>query len=682
MSTFDSRLSPYKSTDVDTQALVNRRAGETVQWHIHWYTPAITVALFVGGFMGAVAHHLFYKHLNGRPAENQLLMIRYGTALAFFTKATLVGTVILCYRQRIWHTFRKKAMTISAIDGLFAATEDPTSFRIGEMIKNAKLATLMALCSWLIPIASVLSPASLTSDMMTSSVSTHCPNVATLDFGREAVNNFRLDTDFPGSTLLYYNTTDINATTPGWFDYYDQPSKFMRRLAIIVVYLKEPRQYANASVEACGSGWNCTYSISFQAPGYKCEEVASSEHPNTDEIVAQGAPFNISLIAPEGDYVYYANVDLGDYEDPQVDTGRDGMPVHKGSFPDLLGVFQSEPVLWIGYAINTSQPYEPTSKKFKQWRNVHEAKIMKCVAHHTEYTFELNYTDGIQYTRRKQRNFLKPLVDTNITITSENHNKSTASPSSNYIRPNTDVPLYKRTAAYHAMGALFRNFLRGDISKGPDSPSPVTRSDISETRLVIPKTAYPVQDLQEQVQLMFEDMIITLLSERHLIVSTNISVPCSKSRTVNVYVYYPEGLWIGYAIVITVALLSMIIGAWSIFQNGVTSDTHFSRIMVTTRNPTIDRLSVGACLGGDPFPTDLKRAKLRFGVLVEDEPKEGQFGVLEHCTFGTVGETKDIVKYGKYAGLRRWSKGLNGEVGDRDEEKGMLEEAEEDAAVH
>lgn len=150
LSTLGSQFSPYKAVamDLDTQALVDRRAGELAQWKIHWYTPAMILVLFVGGLIGAVGHHYFYKSLDGRPAKNQLLMIRYGTALAFFTKSTLVGTVILCYRQRIWHTFRKKAMTLNAIDGLFSATEDITAFTILEMIRNAKLATLMALCSW------------------------------------------------------------------------------------------------------------------------------------------------------------------------------------------------------------------------------------------------------------------------------------------------------------------------------------------------------------------------------------------------------------------------------------------------------------------------------------------------------------------------------------------------------
>lgn len=138
-----------KTVDADTQALVDRRAGEIAQWHVHWTTPAIIISLFLAGVAAAVGHHLFYAHLNGHPATEQLKMIRYGTAMAFFVKSTLVGTVIMCNRQRIWRTFRTRAMTINGIDGLFSATEDPTQFFINwEMTRNGKLATFMAACSW------------------------------------------------------------------------------------------------------------------------------------------------------------------------------------------------------------------------------------------------------------------------------------------------------------------------------------------------------------------------------------------------------------------------------------------------------------------------------------------------------------------------------------------------------
>ena len=127
---------------------------------------------------------------------------------------------------------------------------------------------------------------------------------------------------------------------------------------------------------------------------------------------------------------------------------------------------------------------------------------------------------------------------------------------------------------------------------------------------------------------------------------------------------------VGYAIAVATTLFSIIVGSLAIWQNGVASDTLFSRILVTTRNPTLDHLSVGACLGGDPFPKELRETKLRFGVLIEDEPREGPLGRVEHCCFGTRGETVDIVRGNNYAGLRRWRR----EMGMEDEKSVLLDD--------
>ncbi|KAF2739003.1 hypothetical protein EJ04DRAFT_509158 [Polyplosphaeria fusca] len=663
-----SGLNFYKTRDADTQALVDRRAGELAQWHVHWSTPAIIAALFVGGVLGALGHHFFYAHLDGRPATEQLKMIRYGTALAFFVKSTLVGCVILCYRQRIWRTFRTKAMTINAIDGLFASTEDPTQFFMNwEMIRNGKLATLMAACSWLIPIASVLSPASLTSEVQTSYNLTRCSSVASLDFTHESLYNFRNESNFPGSSLVFYNTTDTHGKAPDYFDYYDQPSKNARRLAVLSTYLKKASHSENASIDSCGNGWNCTYSISFQGPGYNCDELANSSTP---DLAPGTAPFNLTTLAPQGDYLYYSSVDMGEYLNPQIETGDDGVPVPEPPYPETLGVFQAEPVLWIGYVINTSKPYDAASSQYKKkWGTVHEPKIFKCAAYHTNYTFEVRYNDSNQITKRLERKFIAPVVDTTMVIDPTDSSQTFPSPQSNFIRPQDDEK-YKLTAAHHAMGSLLRNFLRGSISY--KAPYFVTKSDISETRLMEAATSYPIHNLMQQIQEMYEDMILTLLSEPHLVVANKEDVPCQKSRTVNVYVYHAEGLWVGYAIVVAITFAFIFVGAWSIHQNGVASDTLFSRIMVTTRNPTLDRLSVGACLGGDPFPKELIKTKLRFGVLLEEEPREGPLGVVEHCTFGAAGETKDIVKYGTYAGLKKWREDSDGEDGHVREKKPLL----------
>ncbi|KAJ4986261.1 hypothetical protein SVAN01_08196 [Stagonosporopsis vannaccii] len=649
-----------KTMDADTQALVEKRVGELAQWHVHWTTPAIMASLFVAGVMGALGHHFFYTHLNGRPATQQLMMVRYGTALAFFTKSMLVSCVIVCYRQRIWHTLRCKAMTINGIDGLFSATEDPTVFFLNwEMVRNGKLATLMAICSWLIPIASVLSPASLTSQPRPTNTTTICPAVATLNLTREAVFNFREEqhSNSRGNSLIYYNTTDPAGLQDGYFDYYDQPSKIARRLAFSSAYLKQAQPRQRAAAQFCGTGYNCTYPINFVAPGYKCEDVSDA--------MPSEAPFAIERIAPQGDFIYQAEVDQGEYKRPQAPT-TEGIP--DPGYPASLGVFENEPVLWIGYAENSSSKYPENSTYAQKWGWVHQPKIFKCTMYHTNYTFEMRYRPT-QNATLKQRDFLFPVINTTLQASATNDSTFTASPASAFISPRDNTSAYKLAAAYHSMGAMLRSFLRGDIEKTSDTFI-ITRSDISETRLMDGRTSYPQPNLMDAVQSLFEDMLLTLLSEPTLVAAETQAVECVKSRIMIVYVYIPSSLWIGYAIAVAITLASIFVGSWAIYQNGVASDTLFSRILVTTRNSTLDHLSVGACLGGDPFPKELRETKLRFGVLIEDEPREGPLGRVEHCCFGTRGETSNIIKGNNYAGLRTY----RGEVGSQEEKRGLLED--------
>ena len=61
-------------------------------------------------------------------------------------------------------------------------------------------------------------------------------------------------------------------------------------------------------------------------------------------------------------------------------------------------------------------------------------------------------------------------------------------------------------------------------------------------------------------------------------------------------------------------------------------------------------------MGNAPFPAELKKTKLRFGALDEDED-EGTVYVgagerVGHCAFGTISQTHPVVKGRSYAGLK------------------------------
>lgn len=147
--------------------------------------------------------------------------------------------------------------------------------------------------------------------------------------------------------------------------------------------MQKPQPRENASTDFCGSGWNRTYTFSFVGPGYKCDDV--------DDIGTNGAdaPFTSDDFAPKGNLVYAAEIDRADFGNQN--------PIRDKEF---LGIFESEPDLWIGYSVNMSKPYSDEEPDYRtKWGNVHQSKLFKCVLHYTKYRFNMSYNSRQPATR-------------------------------------------------------------------------------------------------------------------------------------------------------------------------------------------------------------------------------------------------------------------------------------------
>jgi hypothetical protein len=69
---------------------------------IHWYTPTMMVLLGLAGLFGGLGHHLYNAGLDGQPVIDAQWPQRWGVAMAFFVKMTLVGAVQMAVKQRAW----------------------------------------------------------------------------------------------------------------------------------------------------------------------------------------------------------------------------------------------------------------------------------------------------------------------------------------------------------------------------------------------------------------------------------------------------------------------------------------------------------------------------------------------------------------------------------------------------
>lgn len=654
---------PRVKSDPNIERLIAHRATQSTLWHIHWRTPAMIVFSFVMGVIFALAQHFLYRWLHHRIMDDEkdkFRVVLAGRALAYLAKVSFGGCVVLVFRQRIWRTFREHALSVLTIDQFFGATEDPSLFTNTEALYSAPILVMIAAVIWIIPLATIIfSPGALTfGDFIEHQSAPQL--VPTMNFLVEGSTDWRYPVPIGnGSTskrsLMFYNTTDVQGKTPGWFDYYDQPSADIKRMALLMAYSNNnyPNVKATGRQDACGGAFNCTYEQSFVGPGYQCEEVTDQSQQDL------GAPFNTSVLVPVGRNLYHAEVDHGAYLQPQnavFEDGPGGIPV--GDPPEDLGVFKSEPVLWIGYAVNSTERLASDDPLTRNWTHRYVPHIIRCTHMETKYTVTWDWTEPLFHTT-VQREYLNPVVNTNLTRLANGTYSKDPQPASNYVSPRDNVETYKKVAAYHAVGSMFRQFLSGTVDLRAPLPGPsyaLVYSDITKTRLVMPNV-HPKENLTHELESFYTDLVLSIFSTPEMLVVANETSIVKRTQVHSSFIYVPLRLWQCYAPVVFISLLILAFGAWTIWEDGTTFSVGFSRILVTTRNTTLDHISRGACLGNDPFPLELMHTRLRFGAVGVENGVDGLQPLGPgHCAFGVDSEVAPIERGVPYAGLRQRAK--------------------------
>ncbi|KAL0941419.1 uncharacterized protein CTRU02_204182 [Colletotrichum truncatum] len=614
-------------------------------WHSSWNM----YLWLVLGICFAIGHHAFYHTLDGKPADDQVRMLRYGTILAFAAKASLGAAVISAYQQRIWTTVRSRVLSIAALDSMFAATENLISLLNWEFLRGAKAAAALALFVWLSPLVVILTANTLLVQPQVTVENTTCPGVRSLNFAMEETNDWRKPIRIDGlyeMPLSFWNTTKPSGKNPpGWFDYYTGPSPNFQQTATLGAYFQEVVSRKNASVEVCSKGWNCTFEIEFKAPGYKCTELAhgvDSQLKNlTQESGEAKSPFGTDLLLPKGTFAYYAFTSGGEYSTTQMkDVEIGGIPRMDPPYPEHMGAFRTEPVIWIGHVVSGRND----NAKVQVGDDFNFIPVIfACEHYETEYTAVFNYTDATQSAYIKKRRFLGPIVNTTyipgLDAADGTADNVTATPKENYVLP-TDVEKYRRTAAYHSLGFMLRKFLNGTVQTDKTLVNPVTNTDAIQTKLLDPRNNFfPHENLMEMVQSFYEDLILSIFSMPQFLPvvwaaapnemsgqllqgggPNNRSAyryPCQRSRMANLYSYHVRDLWIVYAIAIFLAIMGVSAGAFAVRENGgVLRDTRFSSIVAATRGPALEKVNwEGPDRDHGDVPKDIKQLKLGYGVM-------------------------------------------------------------------
>jgi hypothetical protein len=112
----------------------------------------------------AVTHHLVYQHLEGKPPVkfSQRRTSRFATAMAFAFKSCLTVSVGLAFQEALWAAVRQRFFKIGSLDKLFTIQSNPLSFFCWEAIIHGFLPMVLAGIAWILPIAVIFTPGTLT----------------------------------------------------------------------------------------------------------------------------------------------------------------------------------------------------------------------------------------------------------------------------------------------------------------------------------------------------------------------------------------------------------------------------------------------------------------------------------------------------------------------------------------
>ncbi|RSL49194.1 hypothetical protein CEP54_012570 [Fusarium duplospermum] len=571
------------------------------------------------GTIFAIGHHLFYIQLNGREGDAQSLMFRYGTIIAFCAKASFGTAVTMAFQQRAWLVVRSRTARLDTVDSIFTANTEFTSLLDWRAIKRAKVSACIALYCWLTPLVVVLTSETLSTVAAEWSEITSCPAVRTLNFANEETSDWRTPTTINGRiglSILAWNTTAKDTVLDGTkneFDYWANPGiQFMKVIIPRVMSQGQATTRKQAGIEICSENWDCSYTINFIAPGYKCQELASGVGSEVKKLGDSEPPFDISLLVPEGNSTYVADTYRGDYDQQLVKSGPGGRPISTPPHPKNLGAFRTEPIIWIGYStVNDTSLPQPKWRNASDWHDAYKPVIFGCEHYEVNYTAKFRYIRGEQSHEIISRDYLRKVVNTTFLPDKQDPDKrlqdrTVATPEENYVFPH-DTKNYRRIAAYHSLGLGLRNYLNGTIRQ----PFSVMETQFLLTSLITHINYLPVDNLPRAIEKLYEDVIVSLLSEPSFLAVSwasngkhsgyahggpETNYPCVRTRPSTVFRYDMIQLLAVYLASFVLALVGVLLGFQAAREEGSMRDMKPSSIIEATRAPSLNELGPGGGL--------------------------------------------------------------------------------------
>ncbi|QDS72737.1 hypothetical protein FKW77_003922 [Venturia effusa] len=610
----------------------------TLRQGIHWKAPSIMISSLLLGLAFILGHHFFYQSLHHTPTGGavfeQQINTGIGTAFAFIVRMFLVIAIGTAYWQLFWHQVKARPTPVAQLDTMSSILGSVLEFFSIRTMVRFPLMAFMAAIIWLIPLAVIFPPASLTVELSpTPLITMRNLSIGVPDFNK---NQF--------AQLL------SNGNNAGSWTIFGGARAKVMQIANSVASRGQVLDFPAPSP-------NSSYQIAFMGPALQCNAVEGA--PRATLLQNTTKALNCSLEArhrKDKDACQYMQMYLAWAPGYSDTSGR----FEAVNVLNNIGASREETN---GTACSLFIATSPTIENSKPW------DIVNCSLYNASYHVTVDYTGGVQRLE----------VSRNIT-SSVGYFSTLDSIGSATEQESTDVdPVTGENATlytdlnqfgYQAIMAAFGELLAGQISI--DMYNAIGRFDINTNATsilatsltqtielfnlsqiletcyggggflvcneeadnnVLNITAAPqgMISLPRAAEQLFENITLSLLSNNAFL-----SVPATSPTTKvtfnspqNRYVYTWWRLVAPYISALVLSVLATAIGSWAMLANGMSYTQNFSTVLRTTRNAYMQDAVLHAMdsTGADPLPKHIAKAKVDFRAQdaafgLEERPKE------------------------------------------------------------
>jgi hypothetical protein len=541
----------------------------------HWVAPTTLLTSFIAGIGFAIGHHLFYARLQGQRIDSVTFTQQYntavGTAFAFLARAALVIAVATTY----WQVFFKRlhrSLPISTIDSLAGLMGTLKEFLSLGIYRASPLLIVLALLGWLIPIAMIFPPATLT-----------VVSTSTTD-GQELVYktpNYTLADTFARISVQRWSGIKRNSAPTHDMATWLGPTSQLRRRLIPVAYQGQLPAFTAPEV-------NSSYVVQFNGPAVSCQNVVSDSIMADLDAAVPGSMFS-------GNYYYIS----------WTPNSTTTVPFTNGS---VTGAFPIGKTL--GADINNDVLLYVASRGTDKW------SVVKCSLHDAFYAVSFFFENGKQTIKVSNYRILDPVHISEGNIFT---GKSFALSNS-------------RDRSYFAVMDLLGEMLTGTMWHVSNNGMYVPESNSSdhtrvlETNLAFSQELSPLyggftgsgsppyetrqSPLASMIEELVQNMTITMLTVPELLNTQGNSTTMSVTTFYNVYHYSWERLALAYAIAIGLTFIAVLVGMYIIISTGSSYSNRFSTILRMSRYEELDVLiEEQDRRGQDPLPKHIGKAR-------------------------------------------------------------------------